>query len=103
MPRLLNCASRRTADRALVFPDSSFSVFIFLALYNLKNICRTCLCTDTAGDALGRVGSTGRHYHHVHRTCLHTFAAAYAGLLIDHICTLCVLLDGSVLTGSHRS
>ena len=70
--------------------------FKLLTLFNLQNIHRTGLSTDTAGNtfACGRLCG----HHNLHRTYFSTLAAACTQLLVDHVYTLCILCDSAILT-----
>ena len=58
------------------------------------------LDADTAGDALGSIGSILRHDHNLEGTRRNALAAADTELLVDHVHALGVLGDCAVLTGS---
>ena len=69
------------------------------ALNNLKQLHRAGLCTDAAGDALGRWGAVLGFDNQMERAGLNALATAGAELLVDHVYTLRILGDGTGLAG----
>ena len=68
---------------------------------DLQDFHGTCLCANTAGNALGN-RTFALHNHDLHGACLDALAAADTQLLVDHVDTgLGVLSNCTVLTGSH--
>lgn len=72
-----------------------------LFLHNFKHFHGAGLDTDAAGDALGG-GILGLQNHDLHGAGFHTFAAANALLLVNHVnAGLGVLGNGLMLAGLH--
>ena len=71
----------------------------FLLFDDFQNLHGAGLYADTAGDALGGNRRVLCLDHNMEGAGFHTLAAANAELLIDHIDALCVLSDGTGLTG----
>lgn len=69
------------------------------AFYDLQHIHGACFYADSAGYALRSIRAFFSLDHNVERTRLNTFTASGTELFVDHVHTLCVLLDGSGFTG----